>query len=163
MAKQHRSDCAMHNGPALPPAPCNCGADPGAFVPYHAAPTALDDAIVYQGEFFVADCGEGQEAQNRAALIAKLLNEHAAMSNQHPDDLAVDAFAAAMKAKLAEKRRQGYGGWNDPARCKVEMLAQCLADHLVKGDMVDIGNFAMMLFHRTGGGDAVAKQFRGRT
>ena len=23
---QHDSDCAVHNGPALPPGPCNCGA-----------------------------------------------------------------------------------------------------------------------------------------
>ena len=24
---EHWSDCAVHNGPALPPGPCNCGAD----------------------------------------------------------------------------------------------------------------------------------------
>ncbi len=25
---QHRSDCAVHNAPALPPGPCDCGATP---------------------------------------------------------------------------------------------------------------------------------------
>lgn len=25
----HRSDCALHNGPAFRPEPCNCGANPG--------------------------------------------------------------------------------------------------------------------------------------
>lgn len=87
---EHRSDCAMHNGPALPPKPCDCGAEPGAFVRYHVALTPLDDAIIYQGEFFIADCGEGEEAQARAELIARLLNEHAERERQHPDDLAVN-------------------------------------------------------------------------
>jgi hypothetical protein len=83
---EHRSDCAMHNGPALPPKPCDCGADPGAFVRYHVALTPLDDFIIYQGEFFIADCGESEEAKARAKLIARLLNEHAerAASNDRP-------------------------------------------------------------------------------
>lgn len=72
----------------------------------------------------------------------------------HPDDDAVDAFAAAMKSKLAKKRAEGYGGWDDP-RTPPERLAQFLLDHLKKGDPLDIGNFAMMLFHREHGGDAM--------
>lgn len=68
--------------------------------------------------------------------------------SQEPDDLAVDRFAAAMKAKLARKREQGRGGWDDPAQCTVEFLTELLHEHVLKGDPVDVGNFAMMLFNR---------------
>lgn len=66
----------------------------------------------------------------------------------HPDDLAVDRFAAAMKAKMAASRAKGRGGWGDPEQCPVERLQTMLVDHLAKGDPVDVGNFAMMLFNR---------------
>ncbi|NEK42831.1 hypothetical protein GR250_15530 [Rhizobium leguminosarum] len=66
----------------------------------------------------------------------------------HPDDLAVDRFALAMKAKLAAKRAEGYGGWDDPERCSIALLYQLLAEHVAKGDPVDVGNFAMMIHQR---------------
>lgn len=66
------------------------------------------------------------------------------MSNQHPDDLAVDKLAQAMKEKLAQKREQGYGGWQEASE---EHLNNLLQKHLAKGDPVDIANFAMMLFN----------------
>lgn len=66
----------------------------------------------------------------------------------HSDDLAVDQFAAAMKAKLARKRVEGYGGWET---CDARHLGRELIKHLPKGDPVDVANFAMMLFHREGG------------
>lgn len=66
----------------------------------------------------------------------------------HPDDIAVDKFAAAMKTKMAKQRAKGYGGWDDPQQCTVERLQTMLADHIGKGDPVDVGNFAMMLFNR---------------
>lgn len=69
----------------------------------------------------------------------------------HPDDAAVEEFAAAMKAKLAKKREEGRGGWHDPAACDVNDLGRELIKHLPKGDAVDVANFAMMLFHREGG------------
>ena len=68
----------------------------------------------------------------------------------HPDDLAVDRFAAAMKAKLAQKREEGRGGWDNPDECTVEFLSELLRDHVVKGDPVDVGNFAMMIHQREG-------------
>lgn len=67
---------------------------------------------------------------------------------QHPDDLAVDRFAAAMKAKLAKKRAEGRGGWDDPQECHVVVLARMLLEHIRKGDPVDIANFAMMMHQR---------------
>ncbi len=75
----------------------------------------------------------------------------------HPDDAAVDRFAAAMKSKLARKRDEGRGGWDDPAQCTVEYLAELLISHLPKGDPVDIGNFSMMLHQRLGGDRALAR------
>ncbi|WP_264840966.1 hypothetical protein [Burkholderia cenocepacia] len=73
---------------------------------------------------------------------------------QHPDDLAVDRFAALMKAKLAKKRAAGRSGWDDPNQCDVATLARMLVDHVAKGDPLDVGNFAMML-HQRGAGPLV--------
>lgn len=66
----------------------------------------------------------------------------------HPDDAAVDRFAAAMKAKLASARAKGRSGWEDKALCQQESLALDLRKHVNKGDPVDVGNFAMMLHQR---------------
>lgn len=63
----------------------------------------------------------------------------------HPDDLAVDKFAAMMKDKLKKSREKGRGGWDDPSRCSVEYLADLLIEHVQKGDPVDVANLAMML------------------
>lgn len=64
------------------------------------------------------------------------------MGEVHADDLAVDAFAALMKKKLAKKRTAGYEGWQT---CAPFDLAKMLVEHLEKGDPVDIANFAMFL------------------
>jgi len=69
----------------------------------------------------------------------------------HSDDLAVDRFATAMKAKLAAARAKGRGGWDDPTQCSVESLASLLVVHLIKGNagtFEDVANFAMMLHQR---------------
>ena len=63
-------------------------------------------------------------------------------AQQHSDDIAVDHFAAAMKAKLAKKREQGRGGWET---AKPEYLSKLLLDHIAKGDPIDVANFCMML------------------
>jgi hypothetical protein len=66
------------------------------------------------------------------------------------DDMKVDEFSTVMKSKMAKKRDEGRGGWDDPAQCTVERLAGLLLSHIAKGDPVDIANFCMMLFHRNG-------------
>lgn len=66
----------------------------------------------------------------------------------HPDDIAVERFAAAMKAKLARKRDEGRGGWEDPEQCSGSFLSQLLREHVEKGDPLDVGNLAMMLHQR---------------
>jgi len=72
-------------------------------------------------------------------------------AEQHPDDAAVDQFAQVMKAKLAKARAKGRSGWDDPAQCSPEYLADLLAGHVRKGNdgnFVDVANFAMMLHQR---------------
>lgn len=72
-------------------------------------------------------------------------------SEYHPDDVAVDRFAAAMKKKLANARAKGRSGWDDPAKCTVEFLAELLVAHLSKGNegnLEDVANLCMMLHQR---------------
>ena len=64
------------------------------------------------------------------------------------DNEGVNRFAAAMKAKMAKQRAKGYGGWDNKYDCSTTYLQGMLADHITKGDPVDVGNFAMMLFNR---------------
>ena len=61
------------------------------------------------------------------------------------DNEAVDKLAQAMKDKLAEKREQGYHGWET---CKHGDLVQLLINHVDKGDPVDVANFCAFLFAR---------------
>ena len=66
----------------------------------------------------------------------------------HPDDTAVHRFAFAMKEKLAKKREEGRGGWQDKEVCSGDFLSQLLREHVDKGDPVDVANFCMMLHQR---------------
>lgn len=66
--------------------------------------------------------------------------------SEHPDDAAVDAFAAQMKTKLAKKRADGRGGWQ---ACSAQHLSNLLREHVHKGDPIDVANLAMML-HQNG-------------
>ncbi|MEW4985222.1 hypothetical protein [Stenotrophomonas geniculata] len=87
------------------------------------------------------------------ARIAAALAARQPVGDQHPDDVAVDAFAAAMKAKMAAARAKGRGGWEDPAQCTAEDLSRMLRNHVEKGDPRDVANFCMMLHQR---GEAIA-------
>lgn len=86
------------------------------------------------------------QAQSAWTVWQAALAQHC--TDQHPDDIAVDRFAAAMKAKLAKKRAAGRGGWDDPTQCSIHDLARLLVEHIHKGDPVDIANFAMMIHQR---------------
>lgn len=66
----------------------------------------------------------------------------------HPDDNAVDKFANQMKAKLALKRSEGRGGWENKDTCSQLFLSLLLHDHVLKGDPLDVANIAMMLHSR---------------
>jgi hypothetical protein len=68
--------------------------------------------------------------------------------SEHLDDWAIDRFAATMKAKMAKQREKGYSGWDDQEQCPTGRLQTMLSEHVAKGDPVDVGNFAMMLWNR---------------
>ena len=80
----------------------------------------------------------------------------------HSDDAAVDAFAWAMRDKMEESREKGRSGWDSPFQCSPERLAEMLIDHISKGDPVDVGNFAMMLFNRPDARGVLAKVWEAR-
>lgn len=67
---------------------------------------------------------------------------------RHPDDLAVDKFAAALKAKLADARAKGRRGWDDKYDCDAEILSSMLRDHVEKGDPRDVAAFCCFLWNR---------------
>lgn len=71
----------------------------------------------------------------------------------HPDDEAVDRFAAELKAKLADARAKGRGGWEDKAQVSAQDLSDMLLAHVFKGDPRDVANFAMFLHQR---GESIA-------
>ena len=87
-------------------------------------------------------CGLNEVRRTRDALLVAAEQQPA----PHPDDDAVDRFAAAMKAKLNENRREGRGGWQSMT---AEQLSALLHEHVRKGDPVDVANLAMML-HQNG-------------
>lgn len=91
------------------------------------------------------------DAAYQARVIARSWAFCGALSGAalHPDDIAVDSFAAAMKAKMAAARAKGRSGWEDREGCTEIRLRAMLRTHLSKGDPVDVGNFAMMLFARS--------------
>lgn len=111
---------------------------------YHSEPFPSDTSEVS----WCADSVVGCEVPYvREDLAGKLPEHHA----QHPDDVAVDRFAKAMKAKLADARAKGRSGWDDPAACPVQHLADLLLAHIGKcnhGTFEDIANFSMMLHQR---------------
>ena len=65
----------------------------------------------------------------------------------HPDDVAVDRFAALMKAKLAASRAKGRGGWDEDADLQ-QILSDQLREHVDKGDPVDVANYCLFLSAR---------------
>ncbi len=100
--------------------------------------------------------------QDMAEFDGKLLTQPDPVKNAHPDDTAVDRFAAAMKAKLSAARAKGRSGWDDPEACSVEFLARLLKDHMQKvnsGNFEDIANLCMML-HQRGADPAILAQIR---
>lgn len=85
-----------------------------------------------------------------AAYVRPLaMSQAGSKGDVHPDDLAVDAFAAAMKAKLAEARAKGRSGWNEDEPGMQQRLSDMLRDHVEKGDPRDVANFCMFLHQRS--------------
>lgn len=116
--------------------------------------------VVHLPTGLMAECHEERSPhRNREIALAKLKKMIAAEPvSQHPDDVAVDAFAAAMKAKLKRAREEkGRGGWQDMS---ATVLSDMLREHVQKGDPVDVANLAMML-HQNGQGIATRRAGEG--
>lgn len=76
-------------------------------------------------------------------IVAALSTQQSA---HHSDDVAVERFAAAMKAKLARCREKGRHGWQTASAAHLSSL---LYHHMYKADPLDVANLAMML-HQNG-------------
>lgn len=70
------------------------------------------------------------------------------VNHERVDRRGVNNLSAAMRKKLRRKRAEGRSGWHDPDQCSVKRLKLMLRAHLNKGDMVDVANFAMMIYNR---------------
>lgn len=85
--------------------------------------------------------GEREQIGNRGGHIGDFMDYAA-------DEIGIDRFSAAMRAKMEKKRGEGRRGWNEWDECTVDMLWSMLSEHIAKRDPVDIGNFAMMIWNR---------------
>ena len=75
------------------------------------------------------------------------------MSERQKLERAVDAFAAAMKARLMTKLKQGWGGW-DEGRWQESIAERMLLnaarakEHRDEKSLIDTANLAMMLWRK---------------
>lgn len=60
-------------------------------------------------------------------------------------DSMVDEFSNLMKNKLIKKSQEGFSGWET---CQPWELMEMLEEHIAKGDMVDIANYAAMIWYK---------------
>jgi hypothetical protein len=95
----------------------------------------------------------GGKQTGPVSVASRMILKEKKMENevtQHSDDLAVDKFANAMKAKLKKKREQGYHGWDNPQLCHIERLKGLLQNAFYRDqpDPVDIANYVMMIWNR---------------
>ena len=74
--------------------------------------------------------------------------QSAKTSEDHVDEKMVDITAMAMRSKLSAARDKGRHGWWDPEQCSIGSLKRLLVEHIEKGDMIDVMNFAGMIFVR---------------
>lgn len=66
----------------------------------------------------------------------------------HSDDDALQDFATTQSRRLAQCRAAGRSGWDDPEQCPPQRLAEGLVRAVRAGKLVDVGNYAMMLWKR---------------
>ena len=72
------------------------------------------------------------------------------MTEEEIDEMALQNFTQAMREKLKHARENGRQGWHASNVCNLEELARMFYEHVEKGDLVDIANFAMFLHQREG-------------
>lgn len=96
--------------------------------------------------FTAKDGGEAFSDAIRAAVAAQELRE-VERRGEVVDNGAVDLLADAMRTRLAEKRGQGYAGWNDPLQCDQRRLAEAFVNKVMDcGNPVDLANFLCFIY-----------------
>ncbi|MPS35040.1 MAG: hypothetical protein E2593_07065 [Stenotrophomonas sp.] len=116
-----------------------------------AAPGIDPDVLARDIHHAIADTGLAplSPADNHTLReVIRSVIDASPKGDVHPDDLSVDAFAAAMKAKLADARAKGRGGWNGDEPGMQQRLSDMLRTHVEKGDPRDVANFCMFLHQR---------------
>lgn len=70
--------------------------------------------------------------------------------DQEADHAGCFNLIQAMREKLQKKREEGRGGWHDSNRCNIFYLKELLRNEMNKAqpDMVDVANYAMMIYNR---------------
>ncbi len=58
-------------------------------------------------------------------------------------------FAGKVRARLTEKQREGKKGWDDP-EADSEELPEQLRTNVVRGDWINVGALAALLWNREG-------------
>lgn len=86
---------------------------------------------------------EKAEAQGKKKITAKALK-----ADKHIDDIMVDDLCKALKARLAEKREAGRGGWEDPDQCSPGRLLAGADKHAKGGMLIDQIAYLAMLRYR---------------
>lgn len=67
--------------------------------------------------------------------------------NATADHIMAISAVKAMRTKLNRKRDEGRGGWFT-SDCSNKVLLEMLKEHIEKGDMIDVMNFAGMIWMR---------------
>ena len=108
-----------------------------------------DNTVRFMGEsdWVSGDCccPATQENYEKLCSLFECIDFEQPPTQADIDNEAVDKLAQAMKNKLANKREQGYHGWET---CKHGDLVQLLINHVDKGDPIDVANFCAFLFAR---------------
>ncbi|MGV1900709.1 hypothetical protein ACQZ6V_10505 [Agrobacterium sp. 22-3674b3] len=95
----------------------------------------------------VRKSGGGRSTKLADQMVSQTV-EFSASQDAHFDNYSVSQFSYAMRIKLAIKRNEGRGGWQNKDYCSGEYLSRLLREHVEKGDPVDVANFCMMLHQR---------------
>lgn len=70
------------------------------------------------------------------------------MPPEKADVLGIISFSFEMNRRLTEKREQGRRGWHLPLLVSEENIREQYKKAIKEDRFVDVGNLAMMLFHR---------------
>lgn len=87
----------------------------------------------------------GTERKTNGAAISLQIVGQCDEREEFMDCLLTNIAKRAMSEKLELSRNKGRGGWYEDS-CSVETLKQMLLEHIEKGDMVDVMNFAAMIY-----------------